>query len=118
MNCNGWVNHVAFTPDATTICYISHDCELNFADVSEAGGDKKTKPKTSVKVLHTGNPHLSCTFLDDNTLVATGFDKVPFIYKKEGTDWKVTAMLDDGINKKRPPKITGNNFIDKKVYFN
>ena len=56
--------------------------------------------------------------MNNNTLVASGFDKVPYIYKLEGTQWKQTACLDDGINKAREGKITGNSFLDKKAHFN
>lgn len=31
---NGWVNTVGFSPSATTFSYATHDCELNFIDVS------------------------------------------------------------------------------------
>ena len=33
---NGWVNSVNFSPDSLTFCYATHDCELNFIDVSKA----------------------------------------------------------------------------------
>jgi hypothetical protein len=56
--------------------------------------------------------------LEENKLVATGFDKVPYFYLKDGSDWKMTKCLDDGINAVRTNKITGNSFLDKKIYFN
>jgi len=68
--------------------------------------------------MHNGNPHLHCNFLDDENLVATGFDKVPYIYKKQGATWQQSSCLDDGLANKRQAKITGNSFLDKKVYFN
>lgn len=30
----GWVNTVQFSPDATTLSYSTHDCEVNFVDIS------------------------------------------------------------------------------------
>jgi NDP-sugar pyrophosphorylase family protein len=69
-------------------------------------------------VLHKGNPHMNCQFVNNTTLIASGFDKVPFIYKLEGSQWKQTAVLDEGINKSRVAKITGNAFLDKKAHFN
>ena len=60
--------------------------------------------------MHNGNPHLGCIFIND--------DKVPYVYGKEGSSWKMIKCLDDGLTKTRTAKITGNAFLDKKVYFN
>lgn len=61
---------------------------------------------------------MSGIFISDDKIIGTGFDKVPYLFKQEGGSWKQTAMLDDGLNKVRKSKITGNSFLDKKVYFN
>jgi hypothetical protein len=84
-HCNGWINHVAFSPSAMTVCFVSHDCELNFADCS-LGKDSTEKSK----VFHNGNPHMNCLFVKEDTLVACGYDKVPYVYKKTGNEWKET----------------------------
>lgn len=34
---NGWMNGIAFSPDCKTLCYVSHDCEISFEDVSQLG---------------------------------------------------------------------------------
>jgi len=114
---NGWINSFAISPSSKTLCYVTHDCELNFVDLSEAGSSGKSKPK-SEKVLHTGNPHMSCVFIDEDKLVACGYDKIPYYYKLSGSEWKMEKILDEGIKKPRKAKITGNSFLDKKVYFN
>jgi hypothetical protein len=31
---NGWINGIAFSPDCKTLCYVSHDCEISFEDIS------------------------------------------------------------------------------------
>ena len=61
----GWVNSVAFSPSGSSICYaskyssincfVAHDCELNFVDVSKAAEKVKAKPE---KVFYKGNPFL------------------------------------------------------------
>ena len=56
---------------------------------------------------------MNCQFLNQNTMVASGFDKIPYIYKNDGTQWKQTAILDDGINRVRSDKSSGNQFKDK-----
>ena len=117
ITCNGWVNYVTFSPNCDTICYVTHDCELNFTNVTEAVSGDKSK-LTTEKIFHNGNPHMSCMFLDNDKLVACGYDKVPYIYKKEGSEWKMAKVMDDGTKRQRKAKITGNSFLDKKVYFN
>ena len=111
-HCNGWINYVTFSPNATTICFVSHDCELNFCDTSK-GKDSTDKSK----LFHTGNPHMNCVFINEDKLVACGYDKVPYVYEKSGGEWKETKCLDDGIKKERPSKV-GHAIADKKVYFN
>lgn len=69
-----------------------------------------------VKVFHTGNPHLTCVFLNDTTLVACGYDKIPYVYKLEGNDWKMTKNMDDA-KTKRPARVTGKTRADDQVYF-
>lgn len=112
---NGWINYVTFSPTSTQICYVSHDCELNFCDVSK-GKDSTDKSK----VFHNGNPHMNCVYINDDTLIACGFDKVPYTYKKEGdSEWKQVSCMDDGINQERATKITGGRTMgNEKVYFN
>jgi len=118
VSCNGWINFVSFSPNCNTICYGTHDCELNFADVSDvATSAGKSKPKAD-KLMLKGNPLLSGIFISDDKIVGTGFDKVPYLFKKTGSEWKMDKILDEGISKTRKAKITGNSFLDKKVYFN
>ena len=93
ITCNGWVNFINFSPDCRTICYTTHDCELNFTDVSEAASGDKNKLST-VKVYHNGNPHMSVLFLDNDSLIAGGYDKTPYLYKKQGSEWKMVKILD------------------------
>ena len=116
ISCNGWANFVSFSPSGKTIAYGTHDCELNFADVTSCT-QEKSKPSIE-KVLLKGNPFLSGMFITEDKMIGTGFDKVPYLFKKDGGSWKQTAMLDDGMSKVRKSKITGNSFLDKKVYFN
>lgn len=118
VSCNGWINFVAFSPSCNTICYGTQDCELNFADVKDVGQSAgKSKVKAEKLMLRT-NPLLNGIFLSDTKFMGCGFDKVPYIYTNSGNEWKQTACLDDGISKARSTKITGNSFLDKRVYFN
>lgn len=84
---NGWINGIAFSPDCNTLCFVTHDCEISFEDVSQIGQEAKSKPNNIDSMFHNGNPHLSCMFIDDSKLIATGFDKVPYLYKKQNGKW-------------------------------
>ena len=99
------------------ICFVTHDCEVNFANVENCAKDPKSKPSTE-KIMHNGNPHLGCMFLTDDSCVTTGFDKVPYLYVKNNNKWEMKEILDKGINNVKKTKIGGNSFKDKKVYFN
>jgi hypothetical protein len=113
---NAWVNFVKFSPSSNLIAFSTQDCEMNFAKVSEAAdGKAKIKP---VKILLRINPILTGTFLGEDKFVAAGFDKVPFLFKQEGKDWKQVKELDEGMKNIRKAKISGNKFLDTKVYFN
>mmetsp|Transcript_8637 Transcript_8637/g.14615 ORF Transcript_8637/g.14615 Transcript_8637/m.14615 type:complete len:125 (+) Transcript_8637:739-1113(+) len=83
----------------------------------EGLADKKDQLE-SKKVVHPGNPHLNCIFVKEDTIVACGYDKVPYVYKNQGGEWKETEVLDKGIQNPRKAKITGNSFLDKKYHFN
>ena len=68
---------------------------MNFIDVSKAAQKVKEKPD---KVFYKGNPFLNGIFLNNNTFIACGFDKVPFVFKKNGGSWNFVKYLDEGIN--------------------
>jgi hypothetical protein len=89
ISVNGWVNFVRFSPNCNLLCFGTHDCELNFADVSgiKDASEGRFKSKTE-KLLLKGNPHLKCYFIGEDTIVAGGYDKVPIVYKKTGSEWK------------------------------
>jgi hypothetical protein len=55
----------------------------------------KAKPE---KVFYKGNPFLNGIFVNDSTYIACGFDKVPFLFKKNSGSWSFVKYLDEGIN--------------------
>ena len=113
-NVIGWVNTVSFSPDATTLAFATHDCEVNFADVSKPAGGKE-KPD---KVLYKGNPFLSGVFLNPTTYVGCGFDKVPCLFKKGGNgQWSFVKHLDEGITKEKTAQIAKGSFEESQVFF-
>lgn len=113
---NGWVNFISWSPSANLLAFATHDCELNFIDVSSAaGGKSKAKPD---KLMLKINPLLSGIFIEEDKFIGAGFDKVPYLFSGSGADWKNVKPLDDGVSVQRKAKITNNKFKDMKVYFN
>jgi WD40 repeat protein len=106
----GWVNTVQFSPDATTLAYATHDCEVNFVDVSGA----KEKPD---KVLFKGNPFLTGHFVNSTTFIACGYDKAPFLFKKTGSSWAFVKVLDEGATKEKTAQIAKGSFEESQVFF-
>lgn len=113
-NSNGWINSVNFSPSSSVFCYATHDCELNFIDVSKAAQQVKEKPD---KVLYKGNPFLNGIFVNDDTYIACGYDKVPFLFKKSGGNWDFVKHLDDGISKVKDQAITQGSFDNAQAFF-
>lgn len=68
---------------------MTHDCEVNFAAVDQCATDQKSKP-TPEKIMHNGNPHLGCIFVAEDKVLATGFDKVPYLYVNNGGKWQMS----------------------------
>lgn len=103
---------MAWSPDATVLAYGTHDCELNFADVSSIGGkaDKQM-------VLYKGNPFLNGTLLNSSTFIGCGYDKVPFLFKKQGANWTFVKYLDDGIAKEKQTQIGKGSFEQSNLMF-
>jgi hypothetical protein len=112
----GWVNFVTFSPDATTLAYATHDSEVNFADVSKPVEGGKSKADKSM-LLFNGNPLLCGTFINNNTFIGCGFDKVPLLFKKNGASWTFVKHLDDGIKKEKQAAISKGSFEQSQVFF-
>jgi hypothetical protein len=50
-------------------------------------------------------------FIDSNTYIAAGYDKAPFLFKKQANGWEMVKCLDDGFHKVREEKaITKGSF--------
>jgi WD40 repeat protein len=79
MSSNAWINSLSFSPSAVKLCYVTHDCEINFVDVSKVVGSKD-KPD-STRIMHNGSPHCYVMFTSEDSVMCTGFDKAPYVYK-------------------------------------
>lgn len=82
-----WVNGAAWSPAGTQLAYISQASQLFVVSI-ESG----TVTKDSVR--HRGLPFLSCIFLDENTIVAAGFDMNPAVFRRSGGTWAFDTFAD------------------------
>lgn len=50
-------------------------------------------------------------FINNTTYVACGYDKVPYLFKKEAKGWTFSKVIDEGINSVRAEaQITKGSF--------
>jgi hypothetical protein len=109
----GWVNFVSWAPDATVLAYGTHDCELNFADVSSGGAGKADKQM----LLYKGNPFLCGVMTNANTFIGCGYDKTPFLFKKQGGNWVFSKHLDEGFSNEKQAQIGKGSFEQSNLMF-
>jgi len=75
-----WVNAVAWSPNKLRVAFAGHGSTVHFVQIPTKGGDKWEASSTHVQTLNEKNlPHLDLQFVDDNTLVAVGFDMNPAV---------------------------------------
>ena len=80
-DAKGWVNCVAWSPNGNRVVFFGHGSTAHFVDLSQ--------DKYAVQTVFSNNlPMLQCTFIDDNTVVAAGFDNNPAIYVFKNGEWQ------------------------------
>jgi len=97
-HAKAWVSTVAWAPNGQRVAFGGHGSSVHFVTVSS--GAVQTINEKSL-------PHLDLRFIDDNTLVAVGFEMNPAVYVAE-TDgkWKFKEYLDK-MEKKKEEKKAG-----------
>lgn len=68
-------------------------------------------------MFYKGNPFLQCIFVNESTFIACGYDKVPFLFKNNGSSWEFVKYLDDGISKVKEAQITKDSFDGAQAFF-
>jgi actin related protein 2/3 complex subunit 1A/1B len=82
-----WVQGVSWSPNGMQICFSGHGATLTFATLNGGG-----KPETQT-IYQKGLPYIIVNFMDDNTMVACGFDNNPTVFEKSG-QWAEKRQLD------------------------
>jgi actin related protein 2/3 complex subunit 1A/1B len=101
-NAKAWVNTVAWSPNGRRIAFFGHGSTAHFVDL-DAGVDK-------VQTLFIRDlPMLSAEFIDDNTIVAAGFDKNPAFFVNNGSEWTFKSFAEKESDVKAASAATTSN---------
>lgn len=84
-NAKAWVQGVAWCPSNFHVCFVGHGSTLHFADL---------KSNSVATIFVKDLPYHDVQYVDENTVVCTGFDCNPAVYTKSGDDWKLDRKLD------------------------
>lgn len=80
------MHSVSFSPDGNKICWVAHDSTINIADA--------TKDGSVIKLRTEFLPFLSCTWINDRTIVAAGHSCVPVLFTLNNGQLSFTAKVD------------------------
>jgi len=106
-----WVQGVAWSPNGLQIVFAGHGSTLTWATLN--GGGKPEMQTIYQKTL----PTTIVNFMDDNTVVAIGFDNNPTVYEKSGSQWAEKRQLDScGGEKKAAPAAAGSAATARGVF--
>jgi len=97
-HAKAWVSTVAWAPNGARVVFGGHGSSIHFVQVSN--GAVQTVNEKSL-------PHLDLRFIDDNTLVAVGFEMNPAVYTAASDGkWTFKEYLDK-LEKKKDEKKAG-----------
>ena len=68
-------------------------------------------------LLYKGNPFLVGTMVNSSTFIGCGYDKVPFLFKKQGSSWTFVKHLDEGFGKEKQTQIGKGSFEQSNLMF-
>jgi len=104
-DAGAWVNAVAFSPTGRMLAFVPQDSTVRFKDLT--GG-----PMAPVELVRWKRlPFLRATFLDDQCLVACGFDCMPVLFWQQQGHWQACGTIDAG------PKASPVSSKDKRDSF-
>ncbi|OMJ70800.1 hypothetical protein SteCoe_31149 [Stentor coeruleus] len=89
LTTGAWVNSVSWSPDSNWLCVAAHNNSVFFTNIS---GSEQKKTWNS-------KPFMSVQFLNENKVVAGGFDYRNIVFEKSGENWgdaKEGQSVDDG----------------------
>ncbi|AOA62639.1 Actin-related protein 2/3 complex subunit 1 [Komagataella phaffii CBS 7435] len=96
-----WIHDVSFSPGAEFLAFVSHDGNVNIVYPSPPVGSEPGVPAAYFEVRTRHLPFKSLTFINDNKLVAGGFDAHPVVFEGSEQGWQLTKSIDDPTEAKK-----------------
>eukprot|EP00124_Ichthyophonus_hoferi_P005109 Ihof_evm1s668 gene=Ihof_evmTU1s668 len=85
---NGWVHGVAFSPSGNQLAWVSHAATISFVDSTVSTESCET-------VLLPSLPLRSILFTSEMSVVAAGYDCIPYLFSKTNNTWKMSRKIDE-----------------------
>lgn len=98
-----WVNCCAWAPGGKRLVFFGHGSTAHFIDLDRS--------LFNVQTVYMNNlPMLDCHFIDDNTLIAAGFDNNPCVFKydEENEEWKFKEFFEKAADASKPAAVTAS----------
>jgi len=97
-DAKAWVQGVSWSPNGLQVAFVGHGSTITFGTLKPDGSEPTTET-----IYQKTLPYTIVNFMDDNTVVAIGFENNPTIYAKDST-WSEKRQLDaaGGEQKKAP----------------
>jgi len=101
--CIGWVKSVRWSPSGNLLAFVGHDATLCVSDISSG------TPNTSI-VKFRELPFTDLLFIDENNIIAVGYDCTPVLFQNSGGGWNFIKIVDTGSGGTGPAKGGNNAF--------
>jgi len=88
-DAKAWVQGVAWSPNGMQVVFVGHGSTITFGTLNPDGSDPKTET-----IYQKTLPYTIVNFMDDNTVVAIGFENNPTVYQKDSSSWSEKRQLD------------------------
>jgi actin related protein 2/3 complex, subunit 1A/1B len=107
----GWVEGVHWSDAGFRIAFTGHGSTVHVIQLLADG------PPTVSTVYCQQLPFTRIRFVDDNTLVASGYDNNPTIFKANGSNWEFSALVDKHEAKKAADSSSNSAFANARKAF-
>lgn len=97
----GWIHSVGFSPDGESVAFAAHDSSITVATPSTGEVTSARSPNLPLKSL---------VWADSSTIVVSGHDCLPMVYKNDGSGWRMVKTLgEDDKNRRSATASPSNN---------
>ena len=93
----GWVESCVFSSTGKKFAFTGHDSSIHFGEFNT---DKQTTVNGVQTIKRKKLPFTSVAYINDNLVVAAGYDGIPVIFEFKNGKWFEKCDLDQGKTKK------------------